>query len=105
MEDLLPTPELAYARELLGERSPRIEISTAIGQLEAVRSGAGIGVLHDFMAAGRPELLRLFPDRAVTRAYWCVWHENMHATRRVRAVVEMLNTLVCEERALFEHDG
>lgn len=102
VEDLLPTPELAYARELLGERRPRIEIATAIGQMEAVASGAGIGVLHDFMAAGRPELVRLFPDRSVTRAYWSVWHENMRAVRRVRAAVELLDALVHEERELFE---
>lgn len=99
VEDLLPTPELAYARELLGERRPDIEISSAIGQLEAVRSGAGIGVLHDFMAAGHEELVRLFPEQSATRAYWSVWHENMHTTRRVRVVVEMLDTLVREEGA------
>lgn len=104
VEDLLPTPELSYARELLGERRPHLEISTAIGQLEAVRSGAGIGVLHDFMAAGSTDLVRLFPERIVTRAYWSVWHENMHSVRRVRAAVEMLNTLVGEQRHLFEGD-
>ena len=105
VEDLLPTPELAYARELLGERRPHLEIATAIGQLEAVASGAGIGVLHDFVAATRSGLVRLFPERSVTRAYWSVWHENMRAARRVRAAVELLDALVREERALFEGDA
>lgn len=101
VEDLLPTPELSYARELLGEHKPHIEISTAIGQLEAVRSGAGIGVLHDFMVAGHSELVRLFPERTVSRTYWSVWHENMHAARRVRATIQMLDRLVREEEGLF----
>lgn len=105
VEDLLPTPELSYANELLGKRKTNIEISTAIGQLEAVRSGAGIGVLHDFMAASHQGLVRLFPGLSVSRAYWSVWHENMHAARRVRAVVQMLDTLVREEKGLFNGEG
>ncbi|MFK8077873.1 MAG: LysR family transcriptional regulator [Granulosicoccus sp.] len=101
VDDLLPTPELSYARELLGEHKPNIEISTAIGQLEAVMSGAGIGVLHDFMASGREGLVQLFPERKVLRTYWSVWHENMHAARRVKAVVQMLDTLVRSDASLF----
>jgi DNA-binding transcriptional LysR family regulator len=101
VEDLIYTPELAYASEFLRDWRSGIEVSTAIGQCEVVSSGGGIGVLHDFMAAARPGLVRLFPELSATRTYWTVWHENMRVTRRVQAVVDLLDALVCDERRLF----
>lgn len=103
VEDLIYTPELNYAADMLRDWRSTIEVSTAIGQFEAVRSGAGIGILHDFMAAARPDLVRLFPEQSVTRTYWTVWHENMRVARRVQAVVELLDTITREERHLFRH--
>jgi DNA-binding transcriptional LysR family regulator len=101
VEDLIYTPELNYAPDILRGWRSSIEVSTAIGQLEAVRSGAGIGILHDFMARPIQGLVRLFPDQAVKRAYWTVWHENMRVERRVLAVVELLDQLVRKEPSLF----
>lgn len=101
VEDLIYTPELNYARELVREWRSDIEISTAIGQFEAVKSGVGIGICHDFMATRDAELIRIFPDRCVVRSYWMVWHENMRVARRVQAVVDTLDTLVREDRSQF----
>lgn len=105
VEDLIYTPELNYAPDIMPGWRSSIEVSTAIGQLEAVRAGAGIGILHDFMADGVDGLTRLFPERTVTRAYWTVWHENMRVERRVLAVVELLDRIVREERSLFCRNG
>lgn len=101
VEDLIYTPQLSYAAEFLREWRSTIEVSTAIGQFEAVRAGAGIGILHDFMAVPEPGLVRLFPEHGVTRTYWTVWHENMRVARRVVAVAEALEALVRQERGLF----
>ena len=105
VEDLIYTPELNYAADLLRGWRSTVEVSTAIGQFTAVRSGAGIGILHDFMAAAQPDLVRLFPEHSVTRTYWTVWHENMRVARRVQAVVELLDTITREERHLFRRDS
>lgn len=105
VEDLIYTPELNYAPDILRGWRSRIEVSTAIGQLEAVRAGAGIGILHDFMIDGVDGLIRLFPERTVMRAYWTVWHENMRVERRVLAVVELLDRIVRKEAALFCRNG
>ena len=80
-------------------------ISTAIGQFEAVRAGVGIGILHDFMVAGYPDLVRLFPDQSVRRSYWIVWHENLRVARRVKAVIDLLDRIARDERDLFGPDG
>jgi DNA-binding transcriptional LysR family regulator len=105
VEDLIYTPELNYAPDIMPGWRSSIEVSTAIGQLEAVRAGAGIGILNDFMADGVRCLTRLFPERTDTPAYWTGWHENMRVERRVLAVVELLDRIVREERALFCRNG
>ena len=101
VEDLVYTPELNYAAEVLRDWRSTIEVSTAIGQREAVRSGAGIGILHDFMAAGDPALVPVLPEVVVTRTYWTVWHENLRVAARVQAVAAMLDDLVRRDRAAF----
>lgn len=101
VDDLIYTPELSYASEFTRGWKSDIEVSTAIGQFEAVRSGAGIGICHDFMIAEKSGLVRLFPDLSVTRSYWLVWHENQAVARRVQAVVELLDEMVRSERDHF----
>ena len=101
VDDLIYSPELNYAQEFARDWTSDIEVSTAIGQFEAVKAGAGIGICHDFMAADSDGLIRLFPDLSVTRSYWIVWHENQAVERRVHAVVDMLDLIVAESRSLF----
>ncbi len=101
VEDLVYTPELNYASDILKDWRSTVEVATAIGQLEAVRSGAGIGVLHDFMVAGDEDLLLLVPEIRIERSYWTVWHENLKNTRRVHAVVDFLDGIARAERASF----
>lgn len=101
VDDLIYSAELNFASEFYQGWRSDIEISTAIGQFEAVRSGAGIGICHDFMAADEPGLVRLFPGFSIIRSYWVVWHENQAVARRVQAVVELIDQIVHEHRHLF----
>lgn len=101
VDDLVFTPELNYVADYMRDWQSDVEISTAIGQMEAVRSGVGIGILHDFMAAREQDLVRLLPDLKTTRSYWIVWHENLRVAQRVQAVADLLDAMVKEERGLF----
>ena len=101
VEDLIYSPDLNYAQDILRGWRSDIEVSTAIGQFEAVRASAGIGICHGFMAAPVPDVVRLFPQTTLTRSYWTVWHENLKVVRRVQAVADLLEQIVREERALF----
>ena len=107
VDDLIYSPELNYTCEFSKECQSDIEVSTAKGQFEAVRAGAGVGISHDFMAADELGLVRLFPDLSVTRSYWLVWHENQAVARRVKAVVELLDEIVrdCGDLFLQAHAG
>lgn len=101
VDDLIYSSELNYASEVSRDWQSDIEVATAIGQFEAVRAGAGIGICHDFMTAGKNGLVRLLPETSVTRSYWIVRHENLRVAPRVQAVTDLIETLVREERGLF----
>lgn len=86
------------AGELLKHWRSDIEVSTATGQLEVIRSRGGIGIVHDFMAADDGNLVRVLPQLAAHRTYWTVWHENMRATRRLDSTVRQSRGLFAPER-------
>lgn len=101
VDDLLFSTELQYAQEFLAGWQSDIEIATSIGQLEAILAGAGIGVVHDFMARRHESLQRILPEMVARRTYWIVWHENMRAVQRVKAVADFLERSMRDEKAGF----
>jgi DNA-binding transcriptional LysR family regulator len=101
VEDLLYTASLNYTSEILRSWDAHFEISSAIGQTEAVRSGAGIGILHDYIARKDPGLVRVLPQIDIKRAYWTTWHESARDLLRVKTVIGFLQDLVEQEREIF----
>jgi DNA-binding transcriptional LysR family regulator len=101
VEDLIFTASLAFTSEVMRNWDASFEISTAIGQTEAVRSGVGVGILHDYIARQYSELVQILPDISIRRAYWTTYHETARDLMRVRTVVDYLQELVCAERAMF----
>lgn len=102
VEDLIFTPSLDFSSEVLRSWNAGFEISSATGQTEAVRSGAGIGILHNYIAKGVPELVRLLPDITIRRAYWTTYHESARELVRVRAVASFLHELIAEAGSMFD---
>lgn len=94
VEDLLYTPALAYNQEFWNSWQSRIEISSATGQLQAVLAGAGVGILHDYLAAGQPTLKLVLPRLKISRTYWIVVHESMRDNAKVRSVADFLISTV-----------
>ena len=101
VEDLIFTASLNFTGEIMRSWDASFEISSATGQTEAVRSGAGVGILHDYIARQYPELVRLLPDNSIRRAYWTTWHESARDLARVRTVAEFVQELVRQEHAIF----
>lgn len=101
VEDLIFTASLNFSGEVMRSWDAGFEISTAIGQTEAVRSGAGIGILHDYIARQYQELVRILPQVSIRRAYWTTYHESARDLVRVRSVIDFLQELVDEERQIF----
>ena len=101
VEDFNYSPALDYVAELCGDAPIAFQCAGAIGQLEAVRAGVGIGVLHDFIALRHADLVRVLPERRARRAYWIVEHEDTRGIGRIRAVHDLLVDAVADDRALF----
>ena len=101
VDDLIYAPGLNYASEFLRNWRSQIEISSAIGQLAAIRAGAGIGVLHNYVARLEPGLIRILPTISARRSYWLAIHENLHEVPRVRAAADFITEAVYEDRRGF----
>ena len=101
VEDLIFTPSLNFSAEIMRSWDASFEISSATGQTEAVRSSAGIGILHNYIARHTPELKRVLPETTIRRAYWTTYHESARDLVRVRTVVAFLQELVTAEHQIF----
>ncbi|MCI4665969.1 MAG: LysR family transcriptional regulator [Neomegalonema sp.] len=101
VEDLIHAPGLSYTREFLRNWRSQIEIAGAIGQVEAVRAGAGVGVLHDYLARDAPDLVSVLPSLRVRRAYWLAMHDDLRSVGRVRVASDFLGEIVDEARSQF----
>lgn len=99
--DLVINPSLDYAAEFSPSWDAAFMISSALGQAEAVRSGAGVGIVHTFVARSMPELLPVTAIPPIRRSYWLVYHESVRALRRVQAVAAFITKAVEQERGLF----
>lgn len=99
--DLVINPVLDYAAEFSPDWSPGFMISSALGQAEAIRAGAGIGIVHTFVARSMPDLVPVTAIRPIRRAYWLVYHESVRPLRRVQAVASFIAQAVERERGLF----
>ncbi len=103
VEDLLYSRALNYSTELWNGWESTLQISSSLGQVQAISTGAGIGVLHDFMATDVPDLVPVLPAHKIKRSYWCAWHESLKDSKRISVVVSFLDELIREDSGLFFH--
>jgi DNA-binding transcriptional LysR family regulator len=100
--DLIFDDQLRFMPEVFGPTFSRLECSTAVGQLEAVRSGAGIGILHDYAAHQDRQLQIVLPKVRFDRTYWIVTHADLQGLARVRAAMDHVIHQVKENKDIFK---
>lgn len=101
VEDFVYSRALDYAAELGRLMNRHYECGSVVAQMEAVRAGHGIGVLHDYVAHQYPELVRILPGIRFTRTYWLMSHPDTHNTRRVAEVYSFIAKSVASVKARF----
>ncbi|MDF0522253.1 LysR family transcriptional regulator [Bradyrhizobium yuanmingense] len=102
VEDFAYSRALDYASTLGRVMSRRYECGSVVAQMEAVRSGHGVGILHDYAARRYPELQRLLPDVRFVRNYWLTSHPDTHDVRRVQEVHRFIVACVKSYRPSFD---
>jgi DNA-binding transcriptional LysR family regulator len=101
VQDLLFSPALNFVASHFDAQQKRFECASAIGQIEAVRAGAGIGILHDYLVRDDQDFMPVLPELVFNRAYWIVTHADMRDMLRVKTVVEFIIEQVGQARHLF----
>ncbi len=101
VEDIAYSRSLDYTAELSKLMPRHYECGSVVAQMEAVRGGEGIGVLHDYAAAQYPDLIRILPEMRFTRTYWLMSHPDTHDTRRVSEVYQYIVDSVQARRGAF----
>ncbi|MBS9722261.1 LysR family transcriptional regulator [Tianweitania sp. BSSL-BM11] len=99
--DLTVSPSLDYAPDVTPDWQARFSISSALGQVEAVRANAGIGILHTFIARRYADLVPVPAAPPIRRAYWLVYHDSVRAVRRVQVVAAFIQEAVEKNRGIF----
>jgi DNA-binding transcriptional LysR family regulator len=94
VDDLIYTPGLDYGREFAAKMPRRFECGSMVGQMEAVRAGTGVAILHDYVAHRITGLQRVVPHIQFTRSYWLVSHPDTHRSHRVAEVRRHIVTSV-----------
>ena len=102
IDDLIFTPELDYLDEVAKGLRAHIQSSSVLAQMNAVAAGAGIGVIHHFMAIDEPRLVPVLPESvSITRSFWLLVHADLKDVARVRAVVDFIVRESKANRALL----
>lgn len=92
--DLIFDPELDYLSPL--GLDPRAASNSVPVQMNLIRAGAGVGVVHAFALPFVPGVRRVLPDFTLRRAFHLVRHE---ADRRVPRLERIADALVTGLRA------
>ncbi|KRE18318.1 LysR family transcriptional regulator [Bosea sp. Root381] len=102
IDDLIFAPELDYLDEVARGLRAQVQSSSVLAQMNAVVGGAGIGVIHHFMAASEPRLVPVLPEAvSITRSFWLLVHADLKDVARVRATVDFVVREVKASRALL----
>ena len=95
-------PDMIFDKELdyltaIGVTSVPLASNSVSVQLNWLRHGAGLGVVHDFALPAAPELRRVIPEQiSLSRAFWLIRHAD---DGRVERLSRFAALLVAEFRA------
>ncbi len=101
VEDIAYSTALDYTADLAKLMPRHYECGSVVAQMEAVRAGEGVGILHDYAAAHHADLVRVLPDMRFNRTYWLMSHPDTHNTRRVAEVYAAIVESVAKRKSEF----
>ncbi|MGR3571148.1 LysR family transcriptional regulator [Brevirhabdus sp.] len=89
-------PDMIFDRELdylaeLGLERPMLASNSVAVQFHWIRTGAGIGMVHDFAMPTAPDMVRVLPDEvALTRSFYLIRHADDGKVDRLNRFAKLL---------------
>jgi DNA-binding transcriptional LysR family regulator len=96
VQELHYSEALTYYPPAFDAGQRRFECASVAAQVEAVKAGVGIGILHDYAARDVPGLVHVLPALTIRRTYHLVAHVD---TRRIARIDEAYRFVVEEVEA------
>lgn len=93
VEDLLFSEKLNTPRSLWSGWESQVALYSPIAQVEAVKAGLGIGMLHRFLVSQTDQLVPLLPDTVMQREFYLVYHQSTERIPRIAAAIAFLSSL------------
>src|SRR5207247_536677 len=80
---------------------PRVRANRFTLQLDAIRAGAGLGILPCFVGDSDPTLVRLTaPLTELSDHYWLLVHPDLKAVPRVRLLIDWIRGAFKDEKSV-----
>jgi DNA-binding transcriptional LysR family regulator len=104
-------PDMIFDKELdyltkIGVGPATLTSNSVSVQINWLRQGAGVGVVHDFALPAAPGLARILTDRIhLTRAFWLIRHESDGRLDRLNRFADQLIREVRAEMARLEAEA
>ena len=99
VDDLVDYPELNYLHDSFNNIKILFRSNNLQAQLNAVKEGIGIALLHNFIAKKEKNLIPILPKKIkITREYWIVIHEDLINIKRIRVVVDFMSRVMKLEK-------
>lgn len=103
--DLLYTDELDFNTAIHPDLQVVYRAATVQAQLDAVRAGAGLGVLPCYMARDTGLVPLLTDQVGFRRAYWLLIPEDIRDLARIRLAADFIAGTVRDHATLFRFQG
>ncbi|MCR9114308.1 MAG: LysR family transcriptional regulator [Rhodobacteraceae bacterium] len=104
-------PDMIFDKELdylgkTGLERVRLASNSVSVQINMIRRGAGVGIVHDFALANYPGLVRVLPDSfGLTRSFYLVRHADDQRLERMNRFAQMLGDGLRAEVARLEAEA
>lgn len=101
-------PDMIFDRELdylteTGSDFAQLTSNSVSVQMQAIRMGAGLGIVHDFAVPFHPGVRRLLTDQiSLTRSFWLVRYADDRRSQRMNRLADALGQGIRAEVARLE---
>ncbi|WP_320169642.1 LysR substrate-binding domain-containing protein [Maridesulfovibrio sp.] len=101
IDDLLYDQRLRFLEEIFPAARTVFRSSTVLGQMSAIKAGAGIGVLPFFMIQTESDLVRILPDKYVEREFWIQVNPDSSKLTRVKETIDFILNIMRGDDKIF----